>query len=103
VTGKQIRRVRQRLHLSQQVFAELLGRNRLTILRWETGQACPTAYEEAMLVRFQQATCNALYVGAAVKHAMGQGDPVHALLVVLAAAYVPHQEVLDLVVSLRVA
>jgi DNA-binding transcriptional regulator YiaG len=35
-TGEQIRRLRRRMHLTQQEFADLLWVTKLTITRWET-------------------------------------------------------------------
>lgn len=41
VTGKMIREVREQLHMSQAVFADLLRTNLATLRNWEQGRAKP--------------------------------------------------------------
>ena len=41
VTGKMIREVREDLHMSQPVFADLLNTNLATLKNWEQGRAKP--------------------------------------------------------------
>lgn len=49
MTGRQIRKLRERLGLTQQRFASLLGFSFVSVNRWENGHSAPTGLSAAVL------------------------------------------------------
>lgn len=49
MTGREVRRLRERLGLTQQDFASLLGLSFVSINRWEQGHSSPTGLSDVLL------------------------------------------------------
>lgn len=47
--GKRVRRIRNRVHMSQEVFARCLHTSRRTVEKWEQGSSAPTGTAAALL------------------------------------------------------
>ena len=47
--GKRVRRIRGRVHMSQEVFARCLHTSRRTVEKWEQGSSAPTGTAAALL------------------------------------------------------
>ena len=72
--GAEVRRVRRRLGLTQEQFAEELRVTPLTIHRWETGQSRPQRAARERLQRFEEHAA-ALESGRVAEPVSGPGDP----------------------------
>ncbi|MBA3846280.1 MAG: helix-turn-helix domain-containing protein [Planctomycetes bacterium] len=49
MSGTRVRRIRSRVHMSQEVFARCLHTSRRTIEKWEQGSSSPTGTAAALL------------------------------------------------------
>ncbi|MBA3708782.1 MAG: helix-turn-helix domain-containing protein [Planctomycetes bacterium] len=49
MSGKRVRRIRSRVHMSQEVFARCLHTSRRTVEKWEQGSNAPTGTTAALL------------------------------------------------------
>lgn len=56
INGSDIRRIRERLGLTQAQLGTLLNAHFVTVSRWETDQLKPDHYQEAMLREFKKAS-----------------------------------------------
>lgn len=58
---KQIKKYRERKHLTQQQFADRIQENRATIAKWETGYAFPRAEKLPLIADALDCTIDELY------------------------------------------
>ena len=72
--GAEVRRVRRRLGLTQEQFAEALRVTPLTIHRWETGQSRPQRAARERLQRFEEQVA-AMESGRVAEPVAGPADP----------------------------
>ncbi len=49
MSGARVRRIRSRVHMSQEVFARCLHTSRRTVEKWEQGSSAPTGTAAALL------------------------------------------------------
>jgi putative transcriptional regulator len=49
MSGKRVRRIRSRVHMSQALFARCLHTSRRTVEKWEQGSSAPTGTSAALL------------------------------------------------------
>ncbi|MEX0899279.1 MAG: helix-turn-helix domain-containing protein [Gammaproteobacteria bacterium] len=55
ITGDEIKRIRERLGLTQAQFGSLLNAHFVTVSRWETNQLRPDTFQVAILSELDQA------------------------------------------------
>lgn len=99
MTPQEIRALRERLHLTQEVFARILGVSFATVNRWENGKTEPSGDYARVLQTLQQLTASAKpgatidwkRVGALSAMAAVAGfSPVLALGAALAPVLIAH-------------
>ena len=83
----EIKTLRKRLNLSQAQFAQLFGIHSITIIRWESGDAVPTDYQNVLMERFEKTAENKEVRETIGKVLIGTGI-VAALLLLLGTAIV---------------
>jgi DNA-binding transcriptional regulator YiaG len=54
MTAEEIKKIRERLGLTQEQFAPLVHANRVTVARWETGVSKPRGVYVAILREFEE-------------------------------------------------
>ncbi len=82
----QIRRIRNRLGLSQRQLADLLGVHPLTVSKWERGLLSPNAHQEDLLRSFGEAE-GTENIGETVGKLLLTVGVAAALLALLKAAF----------------
>src|SRR2546425_5491601 len=55
LTGERVRRLRQKLNLTQERLAQLLGVSWTTVNRWEAGASSPTGMAARLLILLERA------------------------------------------------
>lgn len=89
MTGKEIKKIRMSLGMSQIRFSMLFGVSCVTISRWERGAIEPSPYRKILIQTFKTAREKDETIGDMANIAMSQYGVIKALYILLKAAVVP--------------